>query len=316
MNDPYAYWKDALDGKFGPVHDGDPQPGFYRKRKFKNGPWQRVAIWPDTDAGGMQALVDNDPVDPSDIWTWCCQNPITEAVYRTVETGGQWPDEPPAAPGIGHNMPGDDPHDALKAELAGEQEIATEFLGKPVEIQEDADKAAVWAKRVADIGKRAEEHRKTEKAPILEAGRAVDAKWNEVVTAAKDLTARLKKHVEPFLIAKKREEEERARKAREEADRLRREAAEADEAARAEALKKADETEKVAAAKNSQAGRTGARVALRTVYVAVITDYDACYAALKDHPDMRAFVQQLADRACRAKVPLAGVEYQKEERAA
>ncbi len=33
MQNDYAYWRDALTGKFGPIHDGDPQPGFYRLRR-------------------------------------------------------------------------------------------------------------------------------------------------------------------------------------------------------------------------------------------------------------------------------------------
>ncbi len=62
------------------------------------------------------------------------------------------------------------------------------------------------------------------------------------------------------------------------------------------------------------AGRTGARVSLRSEKVAHIVDYDACMMALKDHPEMRSLVQVLAQRAVRGGVELAGVEVKIEER--
>ena len=63
-------------------------------------------------------------------------------------------------------------------------------------------------------------------------------------------------------------------------------------------------------------GATGRVITQRKVKVATITDYDKALGALKDHPDMKALVQQLADRACKAGVPLAGVTYSEKMEAA
>ena len=53
--DKYAYWRNALAGNFGPVHDSDPQAGFYRARNKKAGKDDPIAIW-FNDAGDLGAL--------------------------------------------------------------------------------------------------------------------------------------------------------------------------------------------------------------------------------------------------------------------
>ena len=96
--DEYAYWRQALAGRFGPVHANDPRPGFYRQRLI--GPrdefWTPVAIW--RDESGLVALkhayIVEQPltVPAEDIWTFCCEHPITEEAYRAVAERKQpWP---------------------------------------------------------------------------------------------------------------------------------------------------------------------------------------------------------------------------------
>lgn len=329
MIDRWTWWRKALAnpaeiGRSLPVHDGDAQVGYYRARS-KDGAWEPVAIWV-ADGGDLVALRNGREVRPDSIWTFCCRHPVTYEQYTDAMAAGRFDDEPPEAPGVGHNSGDLDAFEAMRQELAGEAEMAEDFLKQEVKTAAQADKCAVWAKRIADLSKRADNERKVEKEPHLQASRAVDDRWRDVIDGSKDLSAKLKKHIEPYLIAQRKAEQERVRKAEEEA---RRQRAEAEAAARAamegdekaakaarDAQEKAAEAERQAQAKNASAGRTGARVALRTVYVAVITDYDAAYAALKDNPDMKAMVQQLADRACRAKVPLAGVKFEETQKAA
>lgn len=331
MNDPYAWWRGALEnqaaiGKALPVHEGDPQSGFYRKRKFKDGPWQAVAIWTDTN-GETIALVDGATADAFDIWTFCCRNPVSEAAYRKAAAGEGWNDEPPAA--VGHNsqnMPAD-PHERLAMEFEAEKEQAEAFLKEPVTSKDRADMAAVWSKRLSEIAKKATDLHKVEKQPHLDAGRAVDDKWRELKEAPKALSTRLKRALDDFLRAEARKEEERQRKAREEAERLRREAEEAarkasaQENAEAEAeaeriARHAAEAEREAEARNAQAGRTGAKVALRTFVSAEITDFDALLLALKDRAEVMELVQSLANRAAKSGVELPGMRIKEEKRAA
>lgn len=330
MNPQYAWYFKALEAGGGRQLSRDqqqtlgitsePQPGFYRKRN-KNGADLPIAIW--RDERGMVAVAGSDPVDAADVWTWCCQWPVSEQVWRDVAENGQpWPDDAPVAEaGIGHNQPSD-PFDALTVEFEGEKELAEKFLSRTIETQEQADKAAVWAKRVAAIAKKATDLHKVEKQPHLDAGRAVDDKWRTLKEEPDALSKRLKRHLDVFLTTQRRIERERqaaelAAKQAELHGKIAEAQSEGSGVSRQEVDKLIKEVEQVAKSPiNASAGRTGARVALRTFVSARIVDYDAAYAALKSHPEMKALVEQLANRAIRAGVDLAGVERVEEQRAA
>lgn len=320
----YAYWSNALAGTLGPVSDGDAQCGFYRRRLFKDGPFVPVAIWRGED-GDLVALVDGKAADAADIWTWVCDKPITEVEYRKVIAGEGWSDEPRAAT-VPSNMPAD-PFEALRIEFAAEQEVAAELLAKPVTEQVHADQIAVLTKRLSGIKSKATNLHKTEKQPSLDEGRRIDTKWRDLKEEPDTLTKKLKRHLDAYLNELDRLEKERQRIAREEADRIRREAEAAAEAAaqegNAEAAAEADRLEREAAAaareaqaRNASAGRTGARVSLRTFTFATITDFDALLMALKDRPEIRECVETLANRAAKSGVELPGMTISTEQRAA
>jgi len=325
LND-YTWWKAALRGEKQPVHDGHPQAGFYRKRSFKNGPWIPVAIW--MENGAWVALQEDKPVDASEIWTWVCKNPVTHEAYQAARAGKGWPDDAPKAetsPGAGHNLPSD-PFEALKLEFDGEAELAREFLKTPITTHEQANQAGVWSKKLSNIAKKATDLHKVEKQPSLDESRRIDDKWRDLKEGPADLSKALKRHADAFLQEQLRLEQERQRLAREEADRKQREAAEAlakaatsDDVARAEAerlAKEAEAAEREAQARNIQAGRTGAKIALRTFVSAEITDYDALLIALKDRAEIREVVITLANRAARSGVDLPGMKIKEEKRAA
>lgn len=336
MTDQYAFWTKALavgSGRrltkeqakpLGMTHE--PQPGFYRRR-VKDGADIPVAIWQGGE--GVLALANDAPADADAVWTWCCDWPITEEVYRAVaEEGKPWPDAAPVANAvIGHNHP-DDPHEALTVEFAGEREMAEKFLQSAISTQDQADQCAVWSKRVAAIAKKATDLHKVEKQPHLDAGRAVDDKWRPLKEEPDTLSKKLKRHLDVFLLDQQRKERERQESARIEEERLRREAEAAsraaapdDEAAKAEAerlQREAEQKAREAEARNASAGRTGAKVALRTFVNANVTDYYAAAKALLDanHREFKETIDQLANRAVRAGVTLNGVERVEEQRAA
>lgn len=321
----YAYWSAALDGKFGPVHDGDPQPGFYRKRIRQGGSFAPVAIWQSGGPGGkMIAVVDGKEADAAAIWTFVCQNPITEAAYHRAADGGGGADEPPA-PKLS-NLPSN-PCEALAIEFAAEREIAEEFLKQPVTTKDQADQVAVLTKRLSTIKGKATDLHKVEKQPHLDAGRGVDEKWRTLKEEPDELSKKLKRHLDAYLQEQDRKERERQRLARDEADRKQQAA---DEAARAAATSGSDEAGKIAErkreeatqaehdaqARNAAAGRTGAKVALRTFVSATITDFPALLLALKDRPEIQEVVKTLANRAAKSGVALPGMTITEERRAA
>jgi hypothetical protein len=328
--DRWSWWNRALKGEFGPIHDGEAQQGYYRVRQ-KDGQWEPVAIFFPEGSDQIVAYRDGKEVEADRIWTFACRNPITYEAYQKAVAGGGFDDEPPAPRGIGDNSGDMEPLDAIKVELAGEVEQVAGFIKKAVETQAEADRLGIWAKRLADLAKRADNHRVVEKEPHLAASRAVDDKWREPIADAKDWAAKAKKHVEPFLIAQKRAEEERQRKAAEEATRLRQEAEKAARAARENqedqnrekaryeadvALQAARDAEKEAEARKVNAGRIGAKVSIRTEKVGVVTDYAKAAAALvaMNHKDLIAVIDQLAQRAAKAGMPFDGMEIRTEEK--
>lgn len=337
MADTYAYWLNALAGTFAPVHESDPQNGFYRK-KNRDGSLSPVAIF--DHEGEKVALVNGVATDPASVWTWVCDKPVTEAAYSQAVAGAGWPDDPPT---VKLSNVSSDPHEALTQEFQGEIELAREFLAKPITTKEQADQAAIWSKRLATIAKKATDLHKVEKQPSLDEGRRVDDKWRDLKDGAADWSKKLKRHLDDWLREQDRIERERQRLAREEAERVAREAEEArlaaeraaaqveadgisddatiqaKEAAEAEAARMAEQAaqaEREAQARNASAGRTGSKVALRTFTTAKITDFDALLLALKDRPEVVELVTTLANRAARSGVTLPGMEIIEERRAA
>lgn len=348
----YDFWFKALrdPSKIGteelPVHESDPQTGFYRMRDKDGGDMIPVAIW---YVDGVLKTKVGDTVFTSDAgihyWTFCCREPVTNEAYNDARQGKGWPDTPPIstpkpaqkdnddipAASIGHNLP-DDPHEALLMEFQGELEIAKELMAKPVKDQDAANKVSNFTKRVAALAKKANEQFAIEKRPLIDASKACDDKWRDLREGAAELVKNLKKHVEKFLLEERRKEQERQRKAAEEAARARAEAEEAERKAAEEAAKgsdpsneaveeakrKAEEAaalEKEARERKVSAGRTGAKVTIREVKVAKVTDFETLLLALKDREEIKELVQSLANRAARSGVDLPGMEIIIEERA-
>jgi hypothetical protein len=324
--DRWQWWRNALKGQLGPIHS-EPEQGYFRTRK-KNGPWEPVAIWWDEDVPGWLAYRNGQDVAADEIWLWACRNPITHEAYEKAIAGGGFDDEPkPAVAPVGHNSADADPMEALRIEYLGDKELAEEFLKTPIKTKADADKAAIWSKRLADIAKRATDQHKIEKQPALDETRRIDDKWRELKEDPKELSTKLKRHMDAYLREQDRLEQERQRKAREEADKIRQEA----EAAAAEARQDGDvavaqraeqlaqqaaDADREAQARNAAAGRTGAKVALRTFISAQITDIEPLLIALKDRPEILELVQSLANRAAKAGVKLPGMKIIEEKRAA
>lgn len=108
----YAHWRAALAGKAPPITH-DPQPGFYRRKLVRGGPWVGVHIWleQDIDEAGeliappvLRALVgSNSYVDADDVWTYVADNPISQEEYNFMVAEAAWtkarsPDDPSANP--------------------------------------------------------------------------------------------------------------------------------------------------------------------------------------------------------------------------
>lgn len=290
--DAYEWWRNALAGNFGPVHDGDPQPGFYRKRKFKAGPWVPVAIWFNDAEGMMLATADGAFTEADDVWSWVCKNPVSHEDFMTAVAGGGWPDDiPPERPahGIGHNNPPSGAAASLAKIEETERDALKEIAGG-IKDQAQSDRAANWGDRLRKLGQEAETSRKAEKKPHDDAGKEVQARWVPVVDRATVAAGKVRSALTAYL-------NEQDRKAQE-------------QALQTGAPVALPTPSKVKAG-------TGARsTALRTIYSGEITDYEKALAHFANHAEIRAVVQKLANAAARSQINVPGVEIKERKEAA
>lgn len=182
-----------------------------------------------------------------------------------------------------------------------------------------ADTAADFLKQLKAFEKEAESERKAEKKPHDDAAKAIQARYAELKDPVKTAEGFIKKKVEAYLKAELKKKQEAERAAREEAERKKREAHEAEmmalQAAQTgdavDAAGEADRTAEAAVLAEKEAdavanqktqvhGEFGSAAGLKKTYKAVITDHDTALMHFKDHPDVVAVVQKLANGIARS----------------
>lgn len=305
----YTYWHKALaltDGKRAVSRDemkelgliDEPQPGFYRRRMTRGGPFVPVAIWPSGD--DMVATTDGKPVDAGEVWTYCCAHPIPEIWFRERSAGAPWPDEDvavtesfaaaPAAPGSieGHNQPEDDLA-AIRDQIEAASKNAKDY--EKIESDEVAAKAQALRSRLNELSGQADKKREAEKAPHLAAGKAVDDKWRALVQGPKALADGIRKALSAWET-----EKDRRRRAAEEEARKKAEA-EAKKAPKGTAAAPALQAPDPPPVQTTIRGASGRAAAIMEKKIAKVIDQDAAYQSLKTHPDLITFIQTLAQRA-------------------
>jgi hypothetical protein len=290
----YAWHEAALRGEIRPLVNGVCEAGYYRL-PHRNGRSLLMAVWMDNIFGSeseeLVATIGNPyaaDVVPADEqfferhFTRASRHPISQELYWAIADGAPWPDAPPEN-GARSNLP-DDPFEALRIEIEGEvAEVERWLRSGPVADQTANDRAKNWSARIHALGKRADALRNDEKRPHLEAGREIDVKWTPLVTQTEALRRRLAEACEEY-------RKERQRRVAEAA---------------------------LMAATNGAAPARRAATGLRTVKRGEITDYAAFVEAVKDWPDVRQFMADLANKVARAAAPteVAGLRIVAEQRA-
>ena len=226
MADAYDPWRRMLAGERIDITD-EPLPGFYRARRSKQEKHIKVgvAIWLDP-SGKLMCLKGSEMVPPHFVWPYCTKEPITEEAYREWARTGKWPDideavqSPPAPPGEGHNLPPDEVEilkDQIESAKAGAEKYAE------IADDETAKAAQSLRARLLELSGEADKKREAEKKPHLEAGKAVDAKWQPLVKSAKAVADQVRAAIAAWETKKlrvAREVEEKRRKALEELAKL------------------------------------------------------------------------------------------------
>lgn len=281
--------RDALAKSGVAIAEDNPISGFYRGAAKKGGRMLPIAIWREDDK--LFVLRDGVEVEPHKVWPWCVENPVPHDWYERATLGdGRWPDEAPIAadaPSLGHNNP---PQDAAE-DLAGQIESAA-ALAQGIKIADDNEAAGAQSlrSRLNELASAADKERAAEKKPHLDAGKAVDAKWQPIIKKAKDAANAIRALLGDYETAKLR----------------------ADEARKAATLESSPVQTGVAATpKTTIKGASGRAAVVRTKSRAVVVDYDAAYAALRDDAAIRHAIEAAAQAAVDAGESVPGVTIEK-----
>jgi len=304
----YDFWQKSLAGENPPVHDSDAQPGYYRKRTGKAAGYIPVAIW-EMD-GRLTGVADLKVINPQEIWTYCCQHPITEQQYWDRVNTGKWHDESDAVTAsIGHNGPPevDTFKDQIEAALAGVYEYTE------ITTDETAAKAQSLRSRLLELSREADKKRAAEKEPHLEAGRAVDAAWQPLVKESKAGADTIAKALSAHETRKAQEAARQAKLAEE----ARRKALEAEQAKAP--IGTTIEPEPAPAPVPAPVaapikGAYGRAASVKVVKLAIVKDQDAAYQALKSQPELAALIQKLAQKLVDAGFTVAGCEIEEQRK--
>ncbi len=319
--DEFQFWRDALAGKKFEISADAPQPGYYKTRTRKDGPYVPVAIW--TANGELVCRVGNEKRDPVSVWTFCADKPVSKDDAKHAFEHGTWPGD---APDIGHNS-GDL---SLAEHIAEYAAMALTWLKKSgVKDQVSADKAANYRAKLNQLKKDADDARTTEKAPHLSAAKAVDDKWRAPIAEATEAAEEIRAALTAFMVAEERRlkaEAEARRKAEEERVAKERARIEAERAEKMRVNPIAALTEQepelpmapaeAEPVKIQAGGQRGRKTGLKTVTVYEVTDYEAALSHVKSHPDVIAAVEKVAKAQAKTGAAVPGVEARTEKVAA
>ena len=190
----YNYWRAKLSGESIGAHPDDPQCGFYSMKR--GGELIPAAIWRD-ESGDLIASVDGKKADASEIWTWVANRPVKYAEFKERADTGRWPGEADVKEIGAYSSAGKS--DVMLKEIKAIEQAAEEIGIDNIGAQETADKAASLAVKLTDIAKVAENYRKAEKQPHLDADRAVDEKWKPIIDLARAKAKEIKSAITVFM---------------------------------------------------------------------------------------------------------------------
>lgn len=312
MTDQFEGWKKLLKGEQVPLHENEPMPGYYRTRMGKDGPWVPVAIWRDGET--LYVTRAGKVVDIGKVWPFCANNPVSYQAFVDVsENGKDWPDLHPAVQALSNNPPAEETFETLAeaiTDLARDAEKLVKAGG--AKSQEEADRAAHLANKLAELQGKGDILRKKEKNPHDEAAKAVQTKWLPILTAA-DIYKRIKLAVvTPFLQEQERKRlaaEAVARRQQAELEAAQRRATEDALRTGAPVPEPVAPTPAVMPSAPPKAGSGGRRtVALRTVRQITIEDRAKVLEFFADSAAITDLLQTMAEKAVRAGVNVPGTK--------
>jgi len=98
MDDPWSWWREAVEGRVGPIHS-DPVCGYFKVRDRRGlnkdlapikRPWVAAAIWMEGDE--FKAEMAGSEVSVDNLWPYVAKNPIPFDEYAHWHEHGCWPE--------------------------------------------------------------------------------------------------------------------------------------------------------------------------------------------------------------------------------
>lgn len=304
----YDYWNALLDGEKPPFYDGgwaERGGGTYwmKGQRGQKLPVRIERIEPDVIGSPVKVWVNGEvSATPNEVWIACGRNAVTYDAYMLRMARGAWPDEAitglttiTGLAGMGDNAPPPTAvHELLPYMVERIRSWFVGRLGQKIETAADIQAASDHAHTLRTLMGKAKKLHKQEKGPSLEAGKAVDEKYNPNIKEADALIDEIGKAV---AAARGAEHQARAQTI-----------AKATEGLKDLGLKDPStllppigEPEKI----RSSTGKRGFTIV--TVETAEVIDQDALYCATKHRPEVVAFFAKLAQTSLDSGTLLPGV---------
>jgi hypothetical protein len=349
----WTYWRQTLAGESTTYSDARPQSGFYRikRRRLDGGGWaDPVAIWKSGDL--WKAKRGSETVRANEVWILCAPHAVAHAAYKRAIEGGGWEDQiearesPSTPPSTQQAAPKEQPVQSGpgEREVAGDNSskmgvevLLAELIAQKIadfrKWKENAGEAHRWTQAQSDHAgafkeaiarERLEANKKyrAEKDPYVALGKAIDAKWTSIISAANRAEKEIVDATAPFLIEQRRLENVRIAAAQK---------AEAEERARivAEDAAKAASGPQTALGRPSEptlspppgpapyvgstatfkAGSSGRGITLKTIKIAVVEDIAALLAFYIRRPECEIEARAWAEKFAPTSVaPIPGVK--------
>jgi hypothetical protein len=211
VSDQYENWRARLEAQARGVRlasTTEPDPGFYKRRMIKNGPFVPVWIYPRVDGKPWLARRTEGPgrvfeIDAYKEWERCYGRAITKEEYLQVVGGGEWfgvdsivgeqSREDAEAVRSGSNQPADEAEvlkDQISHALAGvgkyaklkgwtkRKKVEVPLVDSLIKSDDDLAHAQSMRARLNELAREADEKFHKEKDPITKQGKAIDERWS------------------------------------------------------------------------------------------------------------------------------------------
>lgn len=194
---PSLWHQNALKGQFGPVHDGEPETGYFRD---KSG--DRIVYWLDSHDGRLRCQRNGKDVDAQragEIWQFINRNPVTEEAFYFHADNGRWPDQDAAAANSGKATeidPATDPLGAAKEQAAKAK--ATLETYATIDSDEQAAAAQTLRDELNKIANALDKDREKLVRPHLDAQQQINGDWNPIIKDLKASATKLRSAMEAW----------------------------------------------------------------------------------------------------------------------